>query len=81
VEELTALFEDDKDTVQMDIEARGMELKEILESFQKDVAEQRSDWLNREGRILKQMEDCSSDIFGTIQKSHWRGNKFCSKSS
>mmetsp|Transcript_33859 Transcript_33859/g.71201 ORF Transcript_33859/g.71201 Transcript_33859/m.71201 type:complete len:132 (+) Transcript_33859:796-1191(+) len=52
----------------MDIEARGMELKEILESFKKELAEERSDRLNREGRILKQMDDHSSEIFGAIEK-------------
>ena len=50
------------------MEARGAELKEILDTFQKELAEERSDLLKREGRILKQMDDNSSTIFGAIDK-------------
>lgn len=68
VEELTARFEDEKEAVPRDMEARGKELKEILESFQKELSDERSDRLGREGRILKQMDDHSSAIFGAIEK-------------
>ncbi|KAL9188656.1 hypothetical protein ACHAXT_007034 [Thalassiosira profunda] len=68
VEELTARFEEEKEAVPRDMETRGKELKDILETFQKELTEERSDRLNREGRILKQMDDHSSAIFGAIEK-------------
>lgn len=68
VEELTTRFEEEKEAVPKDMESRGKELKEILDSFQKELSEERSDRLNREGRILKQMDDHSSDIFGAIEE-------------
>lgn len=68
VEELTSRFEEEKEAVPKDMEARGKELKEILDTFQKELAEERSDRLNREGRILKQMDDHSSAIFGAIEQ-------------
>merc|ERR1712086_1223614 len=40
----------------------------ILDSFQKELAEERSDRLNREGRILKQMDDLSSTIFKATEE-------------
>ena len=46
----TARFEVEKETVLRDMEARGKELKEILESFRKKLSEERSDRLNREGK-------------------------------
>mmetsp|Transcript_28772 Transcript_28772/g.61356 ORF Transcript_28772/g.61356 Transcript_28772/m.61356 type:complete len:274 (+) Transcript_28772:106-927(+) len=68
VEELTTRFEEEKDAVPKDMEARGTELREILDTFQKELAEERSDRLKREGRILKQMDDHSSAIFSSIEK-------------
>jgi len=68
VEELTARFEKEKEAVPKDMEARGKELKEILDSFQKELSEERSDRLNREGRILKQMDDLSSATFSATEK-------------
>lgn len=68
VEELTSRFDEEKEAVPKDMEARGKELKEILDTFQKELAEERSDRLNREGRILKQMDDHSSAIFGAIEQ-------------
>jgi len=67
VEELAARFEEEKESVPRDMEARGKELREILESFQKELSEERGDRLNREGRILKQMDDHSFAIFGAIE--------------
>ena len=68
VEELSARFEEEKDAVPKDMERRGKELMEMLKTFQKELAEERTDRLTREGRILKQMDDHSSDIFGAIEK-------------
>jgi hypothetical protein len=68
VEELSARFEEEKDAVPKDMELRGKELREMLNTFQKELAEERTDRLNREGRILKQMDDHSSDIFCAIDK-------------
>lgn len=70
VEELTTRFEEEKDAVPRDIEARGNDLKEILREFQKELADERSNRLNREGRILKQMDDHSAAIFGAIEKEN-----------
>jgi len=68
VEELTERFEEEKEAVPKDMEAKGKELKVILDSFQKELAEERSDRLNREGRILKQMDDLSSTIFKATEE-------------
>lgn len=68
VEELTTRFEEEKETVPKDMESRGQELKEILDTFQKELAEERSDRLNREGRIMKQMDDHSSSILRAIEE-------------
>jgi hypothetical protein len=57
VEELSARFEEEKDAVPKDMERRGNELREMLTTFQKELAEERTDRLNREGRILKQMDE------------------------
>ena len=68
VEELTNRFEVEKESVPKDMDRRGQELKEMLNTFQRELSEERTDRLNREGRILKQMEDNSSTIFGAIEK-------------
>jgi len=68
VEELTNRFEVEKESVPKDMDARGKELKDMLNTFQRELSEERTDRLNREGRILKQMEDNSSTIFGAIEK-------------
>ena len=67
VEELTNRFEVEKESVPKDMNERGNELKEMLNTFQRELSEERTDRLNREGRILKQMEDNSSTIFGAIE--------------
>ena len=67
VEELTNRFEVEKESVPKDMDRRGQELKEMLNTFQRELSEERTDRLNREGRILKQMEDNSSTIFGAIE--------------
>lgn len=67
VEELTNRFEVEKESVPKDMDERGKELKDMLNTFQRELSEERSDRLNREGRILKQMEDNSSTIFGAIE--------------
>ena len=67
VEELTNRFDVEKESVPKDIDERGKELKEMLNTFQRELSEERTDRLNREGRILKQMEDNSSTIFGAIE--------------
>lgn len=68
VEELVVRFEEEKDAVPRDIEARGEELKELLQTFQKELADERRNRINREGRILKQMEDHYSTIYDAIEK-------------
>lgn len=67
VEELTNRFEVEKESVPKDMDIRGKELKEMLNTFQRELSEERTDRLSREGRILKQMEDNSSSIFGSIE--------------
>ena len=68
VEELVVRFEEEKDAVPRDIEARGEELKDLLQTFQKELADERRNRINREGRILKQMEDHYSTIYDAIEK-------------
>jgi hypothetical protein len=54
--------------VPKDMELMGKELREMLNTFQKELAEERADRLKREGRILKQMDDHSSATFGAINE-------------
>ena len=68
LEELTNRFEEEKESVPKDMECRGKELKEMLDTFQNELSEERSDRLKREGRMLKQMDDHSSAIYGAIEK-------------
>ena len=68
LEELTNRFEEEKESVPKDMECRGKELKEMLDTIQNELSEERSDRLKREGRILKQMDDHSSAIYGAIEK-------------
>lgn len=68
LEELTARFQEEKETVPKDMEARGEELKKMLDLFQKELSEERNDRLNREGRILKQMDDLSSSLFKATEE-------------
>lgn len=68
LEELTDRFEEEKESVPKDVERRGKELKEMLNNIQDELSEERSDRLTREGRILKQMDDHSSTIYGAIEK-------------
>ena len=61
VEELAARFEEERDAVPKDMELMGKQLREMLDTFQKELVEERADRLKREGRILKQMDDHSSE--------------------
>lgn len=67
MEELTTRFEEEKDRVPREMEARGKELLDMVETFKSDLAEERSDRLSREGRILKQMDDHASSILTAIE--------------
>jgi hypothetical protein len=67
MEELTLRFEEEKDRVPKEMEARGKELVEMMESFKAELAQERTDRLSREGRILKQMDDHAKYITGAIE--------------
>ena len=67
VEELSAKFEAERETVPKDMERTGQELLHMVATFQKELADERADRLNREGRILKQMDDHASDIITSIE--------------
>mmetsp|Transcript_17616 Transcript_17616/g.37022 ORF Transcript_17616/g.37022 Transcript_17616/m.37022 type:complete len:316 (+) Transcript_17616:131-1078(+) len=68
VEELTGRFEEDKERVPLEMERKGRELVEMMDAFRKELSEERSDRLSREGRIMKQMGDHSEWILGSIEK-------------
>lgn len=68
MEELTIRFEEEKDRVPAEMEARGKELLEMMEGFKSELAQERSDRLSREGRILKQMDDHAGYITQAIEK-------------
>jgi F0F1-type ATP synthase alpha subunit len=68
MEELTLRFEEEKDRVPREMEARGKELLEMMESFKAELAQERTDRLSREGRILKQMDDHAKYITESIEK-------------
>ncbi|KAL3792879.1 hypothetical protein HJC23_004804 [Cyclotella cryptica] len=68
MEELTLRFEEEKDRVPKEMESRGKELLEMMEEFKSELAQERSDRLSREGRILKQMDDHAKYITEAIEK-------------
>jgi len=68
MEELTLRFEEEKDRVPKEMEARGTELLEMMEGFQAELAQERTDRLGREGKILKQMDDHAKCITEAIEK-------------
>lgn len=57
VEELNLRLGQEAATIPRDIEERGKELGDMLSKLQEDIAVERRDRLNREGRIVKQVED------------------------
>jgi len=62
VQELNERLEDEKQTIPMDIELKGKELKEMLVGFQNEFSVERRDRLTREGRIMKQLTDHAQDM-------------------
>ena len=68
MEELTLKFEEEKDRVPKEMEDRGKELVEMMESFKSELAQERTDRLSREGRILKQMDDHAQYITEAIEQ-------------
>ena len=67
VEELTAKFEEERETVPAAMERTGQELLDMVSTFQQELADERTDRLNREGRILAQMDTHASEIITSIE--------------
>lgn len=67
VEELAAKFEEERETVPAAMERTGKELLDMVSTFQHELAEERNDRLNREGRILAQMDAHASEIITSIE--------------
>jgi len=67
LEELTARFEEDAKMPHV-IEQRGQELMGMVNTFQTELANERTDRMNREGRIMKQMDDHNTCILVSIEK-------------
>jgi len=57
VDELNARLEEERTKIPLDIEQRGKELQQMLNSFQENFNLEKTDRLNREGRIMKQLTD------------------------
>lgn len=68
MEELTLRFEEEAERVPKEMESRGKELLEMMEGFKAELAQERTDRLSREGRILKQMDDHAEYIMEAIEK-------------
>jgi len=67
VEELAANFEEERASVPAYMSKTGEELVNMVATFQKELVDERNDRLNREGRILKQMDDHASEIITSIE--------------
>ena len=67
MEELTLRFEEEKDRVPKEMESRGRELLDMMEGLKAELAQERTDRLSREGRILKQMDDHAKHITEAIE--------------
>lgn len=67
VEELAAKFEEERENVPAAMERTGQELLDMVSTFQQELADERNDRLNREGRILAQMDAHASEIITSIE--------------
>ena len=67
LEELTRRFEEERERIPREMEEKGKELMEMVQHFQKELAEERADRLSREGRILQQMDDHASSMTNAIE--------------
>eukprot|EP00984_Skeletonema_dohrnii_P000827 scaffold248_cov127-Skeletonema_dohrnii-CCMP3373.AAC.12 len=67
VEELAVKFEEERETVPAAMERTGQELLDMVSTFQQELADERNDRLNREGRILAQMDTHASEIISSIE--------------
>merc|ERR1712038_84039 len=62
VHELNERMEEERNRVPKDIEQRGRELKDMMQSFQEEFAAERRDRLAREGKIMKQLADHTAEM-------------------
>ena len=67
VEELAVKFEEERETVPAAMERTGQELLDMVSTFQQELADERNDRLNREGRILAQMDTHATEIISSIE--------------
>jgi len=67
VEELAVKFEEERETVPAAMEKTGQELLHMVSTFQEELADERFNRLNREGRILAQMDAHASEIITSIE--------------
>lgn len=70
VEELNSRLEEERAKIPLDIERRGKELEDMIKSFQEDFNVEKTDRLNREGRIMKQLTD-QAEFMG----SQWKDER------
>ena len=62
VEELNERLNEERAKIPADLEEKGKELKDMLQSFQNEFTVERRDRLTREGRIMKQLTDQANDM-------------------
>jgi len=62
MKDMNLRLEEEKQNIPKDIERKGRDLKEMLESFQEEYVIEKKDRIHREGRILKQMHDYESHV-------------------
>eukprot|EP00985_Skeletonema_marinoi_P023878 scaffold16157_cov169-Skeletonema_marinoi.AAC.4 len=67
VEELAVKFEEEREIVPAAMERTGQELLDMVSTFQQELADERNDRLNREGRILAQMDTHANEIISSIE--------------
>jgi chromosome segregation ATPase len=68
VEELNERLNEERTKIPADLEKKGKELKDMLQSFQSEFSVERRDRLTREGRIMKQLTDQANDMSNQWKK-------------
>merc|ERR1719276_732611 len=68
VEELNGRLNEERAKIPADLEEKGKELKDMLQSFQSEFSVERRDRLTREGRIMKQLTDQANDMSNQWKK-------------
>ena len=67
IHELNERLEEERNKIPKDIETKGRELKNMVQTFQQEFAQERRERLSREGQIMKQLTDHADEMRNTWQ--------------